>query len=378
VHAICFPGDAPEEAAEEAAGDGVETGDGGDRDRNEDVGVAGAGDRDRAGDGALLRLRAGETDAAFWDRVTACHDGDDVLWFLLFRSEDFGAFGDFGDGDFGDAGARSGTMRSDQVPPSLSQEALRPNDGGGVGVSVSGDDLSLASRRQLSAVQPTSGRQRELVGFAAAVPYATSVYGLHLAVVPSHRGLGHGAWLMHEVQAWALSEGHTKVQASVSAAHVRLLRYYQHLGARVVATGMGSAGSAPPTVLRIVRDFDAQLALGELESSRHRASEASRYSSRLIRTMTRGVSVSMVSLSSMVSWYRGHLVSFALVKTWGSNPAGFQIEWRRRQVTTAAVTVLAVAAVFAASRQRAIYIDRYLCRYLESLYTLPFNLYPKS
>jgi GNAT superfamily N-acetyltransferase len=115
VHALCFPGEAPEETDDDGAG--------------------------------------GETNGNFWDRVTLCHDEDDVLWFLLFRDDCCNEKDGEGAGeDEGEGG------------------------GGGEG-----------------------GATPCLVGFAAAVRYAKSVYGMHLAVVPAQRGRGYGAWLMHEV-----------------------------------------------------------------------------------------------------------------------------------------------------------------------------------
>ena len=41
-------------------------------------------DEDAAGAG-------GHPDDAFWDRLTACHDADDVLWFLLVDAGDHDA-----------------------------------------------------------------------------------------------------------------------------------------------------------------------------------------------------------------------------------------------------------------------------------------------
>lgn len=188
MHAICFPGEAPED--EDATVD----------------------------DGETRRGPKQETDAEFWDRVTACHEEEEVRWFMLFEDEEHEARG-------------------------ASKEGHRLPGGG----------------------------SSELIGFAAAVPYAQSVYGMHLAVVPSRRGRGHGAWLMREVQAWALATmGVTRVQASVEADRARLLRYYEKLGARVVPTGIGSGGSAAATVVRIARDFDAATATAELEASRRR------------------------------------------------------------------------------------------------------------
>ena len=93
---------------------------------------------------------------------------------------------------------------------------------------------------------------------------------MHLAVMPSQRGRGFGAWLMFETQKWASDHGYTQIQASVQAAHSRLLRYYQRLGARIVPTGIGSGDSAAPTVVRIARDFNRDVAEREVEASRRR------------------------------------------------------------------------------------------------------------
>ena len=162
-----------------------------------------------------------ETDAAFWDRVTSFHDQDAVEWFLLFDE----------------------TKSSD--PPTSSSSSAPP------------------------APPPPS---TPLLGFAAATPYADSVYGLHLAVVPEARRAGRGAWLMREVQRRAASAGVFAIQATVDVAgSARLVRYYERCGARVIATGAGSAGSAPASVVRIRREFDEAVAEAELRESRARA-----------------------------------------------------------------------------------------------------------
>ena len=198
VHKVCFPGEAPDEISSTTASTS----------KHDD-------DDDEVRQGP-------ETEPEFWDRITACHDEDDVTWFLLFDGGDDG-----GDGD-------------DQ-----------------------GEDEEEG--------ESSSSTKGTLLGFAATVFYAKSLYGMHLAVVPSQRGRGFGAWLMREAQAWALHNGHTQIQASVEAAHVRLLRYYKGLGARVVTTGVGSGNSAAPTVVRIARDFDRVVAEREVEASRRRA-----------------------------------------------------------------------------------------------------------
>ena len=145
-----------------------------------------------------------EPDDAFCDRLTTCHDEDDVWWFLLL----------------------------DDAAPSSSSPPV------------------------------------PVLGFAAATRYAKSVYGMHLAVDPAHRGRGHGAWLMHEVQAWAIDQGRSQIQATVEASRERLLRYYRGLGARGVTTGVAGAGAAPATVVRIARDVDPKTARDELDTSR--------------------------------------------------------------------------------------------------------------
>ena len=50
-----------------------------------------------------------------------------------------------------------------------------------------------------------------------------------------------------------------------------MVRYYERCGARVIATGAGSAGSAPASVVRIRREFDEAVAEAELRESRARA-----------------------------------------------------------------------------------------------------------
>ena len=124
----------------------------------------------------------GHPDDAFWDRLTACHDADDVLWFLLV--------------DAGDARAEDsdpGTPRS-----TSSRDTYRPR------TAVGEDDAETTTRE--------GDREREkkvkVVGFAAATRYARCAYGMHLAVDPALRGRGHGAWLMREVQSWAVSVGY--------------------------------------------------------------------------------------------------------------------------------------------------------------------------
>ena len=191
----------------------------------------------------------GHPDDAFWDRLTACHDADDVLWFLLV--------------DAGDARAEDsdpGTPRS-----TSSRDTYRPR------TAVGEDDAETTTRE--------GDREREkkvkVVGFAAATRYARCAYGMHLAVDPALRGRGHGAWLMREVQSWAVSVGYAQMQASVDAKNGRLIAYYQSLGAervKGISDGMSNQSAASaPTVVRIARRFDEALCARELRWSRERS-----------------------------------------------------------------------------------------------------------
>ena len=192
----------------------------------------------------------GHPDDAFWDRLTACHDADDVLWFLLV--------------DAGDARAEDsdpGTPRS-----ASSRDTYRPR-------TAVGEDDSETTTREGDDLERE--KRVKVVGFAAATRYARCAYGMHLAVDPALRGRGHGAWLMREVQSWAVSVGYAQMQASVDAKNGRLIAYYQSLGAeRVKGIGGGmsnqSAASAP-TVVRIARRFDEALCARELRWSRERS-----------------------------------------------------------------------------------------------------------
>ena len=191
----------------------------------------------------------GHPDDAFWDRLTACHDADDVLWFLLV--------------DAGDARAEDsdpGTPRS-----ASSRDTYQPR-------TAVGEDDSETTTREGDDLERE--KKVKVVGFAAATRYARCAYGMHLAVDPALRGRGHGAWLMREVQSWAVSVGYAQMQASVDAKNGRLIAYYQSLGAeRVKGIGGGmsnqSAASAP-TVVRIARRFDEALCARELRWSRER------------------------------------------------------------------------------------------------------------
>ncbi len=211
IHGACFPEDVDDEDAEDAGG---------------------------------------HPDDAFWDRLTACHDADDVLWFLLM--------------DAGDARAEDsdpGTPRS-----ASSRDTYRPR-------TAVGEDDSETTTREGDDLERE--KKVKVVGFAAATRYARCAYGMHLAVDPALRGRGHGAWLMREVQSWAVSVGYAQMQASVDAKNGRLIAYYQSLGAeRVKGIGGGmsnqSAASAP-TVVRIARRFDEALCARELRWSRERS-----------------------------------------------------------------------------------------------------------
>ena len=185
-------------------------------------------DQDAAGAG-------GHPDDAFWDRLTACHDADDVLWFLLVDAADARA-------EVSDAGTRRNA-----------------NDRGPRAGIARGLEDGVVNRERV-------------LGFAAATRYARCAYGMHLAVDPRHRGVGHGAWLMREVQSWAASEGYAQMQASVDAKNVRLIAYYESLGAERVAglSGAGESAASAPTVVRIARRFDEALCARELRSSRER------------------------------------------------------------------------------------------------------------
>jgi ribosomal protein S18 acetylase RimI-like enzyme len=193
----------------------------------------------------------GHPDDAFWDRLTACHDADDVLWFLLV--------------DAGDARAEDsdpGTPRS-----ASSRDTYQPR-------TAVGEDDSETTTREGDDLERRE-KKVKVVGFAAATRYARCAYGMHLAVDPALRGRGHGAWLMREVQSWAVSVGYAQMQASVDAKNGRLIAYYQSLGAeRVKGIGGGmsnqSAASAP-TVVRIARRFDEALCARELRWSRERS-----------------------------------------------------------------------------------------------------------
>ena len=199
-------------------------------------------DEDAEGEG-------GHLDDAFWDRLTACHDADDVLWFLLV--------------DAGDARAEDsdpGTPRS-----ASSRDTYQPR-------TAVGEDDSETTTREGDDLERE--KKVKVVGFAAATRYARCAYGMHLAVDPALRGRGHGAWLMREVQSWAVSVGYAQMQASVDAKNGRLIAYYQSLGAeRVKGIGGGmsnqSAASAP-TVVRIARRFDEALCERELREARAR------------------------------------------------------------------------------------------------------------
>ena len=114
-------------------------------------------------------------------------------------------------------------------------------------------------------------RDGRVVGFACGHAYADSWYGAHLGVVPDARGRGLGSYLMRASQAHASALGMKRLQASVEIdpkiGRGRLLRYYERHGARVVETGIGSAGSVPASVVRIERYFTKEIAARELAKS---------------------------------------------------------------------------------------------------------------
>ena len=185
----------------------------------------------------------GHPDDAFWDRLTACHDADDVLWFLLV-----------------DAGEPRRAEDPDAATRRRVEDASRPGTANGEGAE--------------DRIETINEKKSRVVGFAAATRYGVKcAYGMHLAVAPRYRGVGYGAWLMREVQSWACSEGYKQMQASVDAKNKRLIEYYESLGATRVAglsqTG-GSMNGSAPTVVRIARSFDEALCARELRSSRER------------------------------------------------------------------------------------------------------------
>ena len=151
-------------------------------------------DEDAAGAG-------GHPDDAFWDRLTACHDADDVLWFLLV--------------DAGDPDARA--EDPDAATRRRVEDASRP------GTAREGAE---------DRIETINEKNSRVAGFAAATRYGVKcAYGMHLAVAPRYRGVGYGAWLMREVQSWACSEGYEQMQASVDAKNKILIAYYESLGA---------------------------------------------------------------------------------------------------------------------------------------------------
>ena len=157
-----------------------------------------------------------EIDDEFFDRVTFTHYEASVTWFLLCDEDD---------------------DDSDEE-----EEQIAPGD-------------------------------RHIVGFAAAVVYATSVYGMHVAVVPSYRGRGLGKWLMREVQLWAIvDKGKDQIQATVDASATRLLRYYEECGAHTRRTGFGSAdahgGAHSPDVHRDDRAAGGRILPGATRAGR--------------------------------------------------------------------------------------------------------------
>ena len=173
-----------------------------------------------------------EPDAAFWDRVTACHDEDAITWFLLFD-----------------------------------------DDGPAIEAEGSAHEMIFDAK---TSPPPPPPAPRPLIGFAAATPYTASLYGMHLGVTRRHRGRGHGAWIMREAQCWAHERGYPKVQATVERASTRLMKYYASLGATVVETGFGGGGGGggggeAGSIVRVERVFDEVIATTERDASRAHA-----------------------------------------------------------------------------------------------------------
>ena len=219
-------------------------------------------DEDAEGEG-------GHLDDAFWDRLTACHDADDVLWFLLV--------------DAGDA--RAEVSAADARRNANDRDARPGTAEGGVENGI-------------------ENQTARVLGFAAATRYARCAYGMHLAVDPRHRGSGHGAWLMREVQSWARSVGYAQMQASVDASAARLIAYYESLGAERVAGLGGAAPGSAPTTVRIARRFDDALCERELREARarHRTPEPkrARFKPRRGEKQRRRTKKSLAALGALV------------------------------------------------------------------------------
>ena len=129
---------------------------------------------------------AGEPDAVWLDRVAVCHDPGACVWLLLWEEQGKGGRGG------------GGTIDGDDAPPSPSSR---------------------------------------LVAMCAGTPYTAALYGFALAVLPSHRGRGLGARVMHGLQAAALAAGTPAIAATVDAGAPRLVAYYVGHGGEVQATG---------------------------------------------------------------------------------------------------------------------------------------------
>ena len=172
-------------------------------------------------------------DDTFWDHLAACHDTENVRWFLLMETK-------------GDETGRLGDTNTES-------------------------DTSTSAHSSLPEKE-ASKTKSNVLGFAACTKYAKCAYGMHLAVHPRHRGQGHGAWLMREVQSWAFKNNFTQMQASVAADKKKLINYYKKLGAYIVVGnsmgGGGGSNSSKETVVRIARGFDGTLCDAELAMSR--------------------------------------------------------------------------------------------------------------
>ena len=174
----------------------------------------------------------------FIERLTAMHETHTCRWFLAFE---YAGHKRRGIWPLGWNLASSSSSLSSPVEPVCCASPLKT-------------ESCLRERR-------SNHRERQLIGFTVAAPYDSSVYGMQLAVVRSHRGLGIGTLLMVQVQHLAHTFGHNgkggRIQATVdvgsNGSRARLLRFYKSHGATVVDTGIGSEGSIRSNLVRIER-----------------------------------------------------------------------------------------------------------------------------